>query len=76
MTTPVFLAASGSSSLFLMVAGPVLVLLLIGAFWYGSRRAAHRRAPRARPTDQNPQAASRSDSWQTPEDGAGGQLGR
>ncbi|MFF7498147.1 DUF6479 family protein [Streptomyces lavendulae] len=69
MTNSLPLAADGSSSLFLIVAGVVVVVLLIGAFWYGSRRAARRADPGARPVDQNPQAAMRQDSWQTPEEG-------
>ncbi|MET9699905.1 DUF6479 family protein [Streptomyces sp. NPDC006529] len=64
------LAAEGQSSLFLVLAGVVVVVLLIGAFWYGARRNARRAAP-ARPTEQNPVAQQREDSWQTP-DGARG----
>lgn len=52
--------------------GLVVVALLIGAFWYGSRRSARGRAP-ARPTEQNPVAQRREDSWQTPDDDAGDQ---
>lgn len=62
------LAASGSSSLFLIVAGLVVVALLISAFWYGSRRAAARKDPGARPADQGPRARARQDSWKTPDD--------
>ncbi|MEU4358320.1 DUF6479 family protein [Streptomyces virginiae] len=66
------LAAEGQGALFLIFAGVVVAVLLIGAFWYGSRRAARRRPP-ARPADQNPVARGREDSWQTPEgDDAGG----
>ncbi|MFD9415734.1 DUF6479 family protein [Streptomyces goshikiensis] len=36
------LAADGSSSLFLIIAGVVVVVLMIGACWCGSRRAARR----------------------------------
>ncbi|MEV0987885.1 DUF6479 family protein [Streptomyces sp. NPDC049949] len=71
MITSFPLAADGSSSLFLIIAGVVVVVLLIGAFWYGSRRAARRTDPGARPVDQNPQAATRQDSWKTPEEGPG-----
>ncbi|WP_030775065.1 DUF6479 family protein [Streptomyces sp. NRRL F-2664] len=60
------LAAEGQGSLFLILAGVAVALLLIGAFWYGSRRAARRRAP-ARPAEQNPVARAREDSWQTPD---------
>ncbi|MFJ8007300.1 DUF6479 family protein [Streptomyces fagopyri] len=62
------LAADGSSSLPLIVAGVVLAALLIGVFWYGSRRTARRENPGAGPADQNPRAATRRDSWQTPDD--------
>jgi hypothetical protein len=67
------LAADGSSSLFLIVAGVVVAALLIGAFWYGSRRAAHRKSPGARPVAPHPQTAPRQDSWQTPDDDTDGQ---
>ncbi|MEU9420901.1 DUF6479 family protein [Streptomyces sp. NPDC051000] len=65
------LAAEGQGSLYLVIAGVVLVVLLIGAFWYGSRRNARRAAP-AQPAEQNPAARGREDSWQTPEEGAAG----
>ncbi|MCX4776177.1 DUF6479 family protein [Streptomyces sp. NBC_01264] len=61
MTAIGTLAAEGQASLFLMLAGVVLVVLLIGAFWYGSRRR-RREAP---PVEQNPVAQCRADSWQT-----------
>ncbi|MFB7172395.1 DUF6479 family protein [Streptomyces sp. NPDC056254] len=61
------LAAEGQGALFLIFAGVAVAVLLIAAFWYGSRRAARRRAP-AGPADQNPVARGREDSWQTPED--------
>ncbi|WP_404953377.1 DUF6479 family protein [Streptomyces sp. 147326] len=70
MFTSVPLAAAGSSSLFLIVAGVLVAALLIAAFWYGSRRTARRRDPGARSADQSPQARARQDSWQTPEDDA------
>ncbi|MEV6578602.1 DUF6479 family protein [Streptomyces sp. NPDC051582] len=57
------LAAEGQGAFFLIFAGVVVVVLLIGAFWYGSRRSARRRAP-ARPAEQNPVARGREDSWQ------------
>ncbi|MFC9824429.1 DUF6479 family protein [Streptomyces erythrochromogenes] len=66
MTAIETLAAEGQASLFLILAGVVLVVLLIGAFWYGSRRR-RREAP---PADQNPVARGREDSWQTPEEHA------
>ncbi|MFI5669800.1 DUF6479 family protein [Streptomyces sp. NPDC051704] len=62
------LAAEGHGALFLIFAGVVVVVLLIGALWYGSRRSARRRAP-ARPAEQNPAARGREDSWQTPDAG-------
>ncbi len=62
------LAAEGQASLFLMLAGVVLVVFLIGAFWYGSRR--RRRAAAARPAEQNPIAQRREDAWQTPQERA------
>ncbi|MER5407459.1 DUF6479 family protein [Streptomyces sp. NPDC002769] len=68
MISSYVLAADGSSSLPLIVAGLVLAALLIGAFWYGSRRTARRQDPGAGPAEQNPQAAARKDSWQTPDD--------
>ncbi|WP_328672666.1 DUF6479 family protein [Streptomyces sp. NBC_00328] len=70
------LAADGSSSLFLIVAGVVVAALLIRAFWYGSRRAAHRKNPGARPAAPNPQTAPRQDSWQTPDDDTDGHQSR
>ncbi|MFE3581125.1 DUF6479 family protein [Streptomyces vinaceus] len=67
------LAAEGQGAFFLIFAGVIVVVLLIGAFWYGSRRSARRRAP-ARPAEQNPVARGREDSWQTP-DGSTGDRG-
>lgn len=58
-----------------MFAGVVVVVLLVGAFWYGSRRSARRRAP-ARPVEQNPVARGREDSWQTPDGNADDQAPR
>ncbi|MER5415170.1 DUF6479 family protein [Streptomyces virginiae] len=69
------LAAEGQGALFLMFAGVVVVVLLVGAFWYGSRRSARRRAP-ARPVEQNPVARGREDSWQTPDGNADDQAPR
>ncbi|MFI8278211.1 DUF6479 family protein [Streptomyces sp. NPDC085929] len=48
MTATEILAAEGQGSLFLILAGVAVVCLLIGAFWYGSRRSARRRAPAGR----------------------------
>lgn len=67
MTAIETLAAEGQASLFLIVAGVVLVGLLIGAFWYGSRRRRREATP---PAEQNPVAQRRQDSWQTPEEHA------
>ncbi|WP_411104086.1 DUF6479 family protein [Streptomyces sp. cmx-4-9] len=69
MITSLPLAAAGSSSLFLIVAGVVVAGLLIAAFWYGSRRTAAGTDPGARPADQSPPARAREDSWQTPDEG-------
>ncbi|MEU9143895.1 DUF6479 family protein [Streptomyces sp. NPDC048349] len=66
MTAIEGLAAEGQASLLLMLAGVVLVLFLIGAFWYGSRR--RRRA--APPAGQNPLTQRREDAWQTPQERA------
>ncbi|MFK0045959.1 DUF6479 family protein [Streptomyces sp. NPDC090741] len=66
------LAAEGRGPLLLILAGVGVVVLLIGAFWYDSRCSARRRPP-ARPAEQNPVAQRRQDSWQTPDDDAGGQ---
>ncbi|MFI9152296.1 DUF6479 family protein [Streptomyces sp. NPDC053367] len=66
------LAASGSPSIFLIVIGIVLVLMILGAFLWGSRRAARRKSPGpAGPTAQPPAAASREDSWETPGEDTG-----
>ncbi|MGW7437640.1 DUF6479 family protein [Streptomyces sp. NPDC054849] len=64
------LAATVSSSLFLIIAGVIVAALLIAAFWYGTRRLSRRRDPGARPAEQNLQAQARQDSWQTPDDSA------
>ncbi|MET9730435.1 DUF6479 family protein [Streptomyces sp. NPDC006458] len=65
------LAASGFPSLFLIVVGIVLVLLILGAFWWGSRRAARGKSPGPGPTVQPPAAARREDSWDTPDGDSG-----
>ncbi|MFC8667551.1 DUF6479 family protein [Streptomyces sp. NPDC057199] len=70
------LAAQGSASFFLIVAGFVVVALLIGAFWYGSRRAANRKTPGAHPAGERPQAAPRQGSWTTPDESGDGQTRR
>ncbi|MEU9039913.1 DUF6479 family protein [Streptomyces sp. NPDC048352] len=66
------LAASGSPSLLLILAGVVVAALLIGAFWYGTRRVAARKDPGALPSDQSAAARARQESWQAPDErGAG-----
>lgn len=72
MIASVPLAASGSPSLFLIMVGVVVAALLIGAFWYGARRAAARKDPGARPSDQSPPARARQESWQAPDDSGTG----
>ncbi|WP_426362136.1 DUF6479 family protein [Streptomyces sp. E-08] len=62
------LAASVFPSLYLILVGVVIVVLLVGAFWYGTRRAAARKDLGARPSDQGPAARARRGSWQTPDD--------
>ncbi|MFE2474847.1 DUF6479 family protein [Streptomyces sp. NPDC059389] len=69
------LAAEGQGAFFLVFAGVMVVVLLIGAFWYGSRRSARRRAP-AGPAEQNPVARGREDSWRTPDGDSGGREPR
>ncbi|WP_030772427.1 DUF6479 family protein [Streptomyces sp. NRRL F-2664] len=66
MTESVTLAASAFPSLLLILAGLVVVALLIGAFWYGSRRAKAGMDPG--PLDQGPAPTARRTSWQTPDD--------
>ncbi|MEU3690436.1 DUF6479 family protein [Streptomyces narbonensis] len=60
------LAVSGSSSLLLILVGVVLVAILIGAFWWGTRRLA--RSRRSARVAQPPAAEARRDSWEAPED--------
>ncbi|MCX5206442.1 DUF6479 family protein [Streptomyces sp. NBC_00237] len=59
------LAAEGSPALWLLVIGVPVVLLLLGAFWYGSKRAERHRAN----LPQEPQPGA--DSWQTPDESTG-----
>ncbi|MGW1727615.1 DUF6479 family protein [Streptomyces sp. NPDC002306] len=65
------LAVAGQGAFFLILAGVVVVALLIGAFWFGSRRSARRGAP-VGPAEQNPAARRRENSWQTPDGDVGG----
>ncbi|MBT1185864.1 hypothetical protein HET69_18130 [Streptomyces sp. CJ_13] len=67
MITPAPLAASGPSSLLLILAGVVVAVLLIAAFWYGTRRDAAGKDPGARPSDQSRAARARQSSWETPD---------
>lgn len=46
------LAITGTSSLFLIIVGVLVAALLIGSFWYGSRRLARRADPGVRPAEQ------------------------
>ncbi|MFJ5546478.1 DUF6479 family protein [Streptomyces sp. NPDC093225] len=62
------LAASGSPSLWMIAAGVVVVAVLLGAFWYGSRRVRAGKDPGARPGNHTPPAQAREDSWQTPDE--------
>ncbi|MBT2442957.1 hypothetical protein J7E93_23180 [Streptomyces sp. ISL-36] len=67
------LAAAGSNALLFAVAiGVVIVGVLIGAFWWGSRRVARRRRPVGDPTrtqtPPQPPAEPGRDSWSTPDD--------
>ncbi|MFH8394468.1 DUF6479 family protein [Streptomyces sp. NPDC018036] len=71
-TQPV-LALSSTGALWLMLAGIVLVVLLLAAFFVGSRHSARRRVSTSTP--QAAQArrevadpARRGDGWSTPED--------
>ncbi|MFI5762414.1 MULTISPECIES: DUF6479 family protein [unclassified Streptomyces] len=75
MMTTEPLAAEATGSLLLIIVGVLVAVLLTGAFWYGSRRSARRRAP-ARPAQQNPEARARQDSWQTPDDDGPGHTPR
>ncbi|MER7955791.1 DUF6479 family protein [Streptomyces sp. NPDC096030] len=68
MITDLPLAAAGSSSLLLIVVGVAVASLLVTAIWVGTRRAAARRDPGARPVDQNSPARARQDSWESPDD--------
>ncbi|MGP3690477.1 DUF6479 family protein [Streptomyces sp. IBSNAI002] len=72
MTATEPLAASAFPSLYLILVGVVVVVLLIGAFWYGSRRAAARKDPGASPSEQVPAARARRKSWHTPDDTGSG----
>ncbi|MFB6526215.1 DUF6479 family protein [Streptomyces sp. NPDC056399] len=60
------LAASGSPALLLLLIGVAVAVLLIGAFWWGSRRVARRRASVG--VGQPPAAEARRDSWTAPDE--------
>lgn len=65
------LAASASPALWLVLVGVIVVALLLGAFVYGKRRAAARRAPTT-PPHPDPRhrgaQAQRGETWQTIDD--------
>ncbi|MEU9851690.1 DUF6479 family protein [Streptomyces sp. NPDC047974] len=62
------LASAGSNALgFALVVGLIVVALLLGAFWWGSRRVARRRRPVGDVTAPRP-GAPRDDSWSTPDE--------
>jgi len=58
-STPQLAMAAGAA--WATAIGVVVIAVLIGAFWWGSRRAAHRPVP-----PQEPQP--RSESWHEPEE--------
>ncbi|GGR98196.1 hypothetical protein GCM10010252_41140 [Streptomyces aureoverticillatus] len=66
------LAASGSSALWLVVIGVILVAVLLAAFAYGRRRAAARRTPSTPGPDPrhgpSQSQAQRGETWQTIDD--------
>lgn len=68
------LAASSTGSLWLIVAGVVIVAGLLAAFIVGSRRSARRRIstsvqdPAQVPRGGTADPAQRGDGWQTPDD--------
>ncbi|MDJ0460212.1 DUF6479 family protein [Streptomyces sp. H27-C3] len=64
----VHLAAGAFPAVLWALVGIVVVALLLGAFWWGSRRTAERPMP-----PQEPQP--RSDSWQTPDESLHGDDG-
>ncbi|MFG3343563.1 DUF6479 family protein [Streptomyces sp. NPDC048018] len=67
---PVLASAGSNGVLFAVVIGLVVVALLVGAFWWGSRRVARRRRPVGDPTEAGTKAGR--DSWASPDDrGAG-----
>ncbi|MGW6566318.1 DUF6479 family protein [Streptomyces sp. NPDC054975] len=69
MITELPLAATLGSSLFLIIVGVVVAGLLVAAIWFGIRRVSARRAAGATPpTEPNPPARARRDSWETPDD--------
>ncbi|MEU9101976.1 DUF6479 family protein [Streptomyces sp. NPDC048361] len=54
------IVAAGSTAFLFTGVGIVIVAVLLGTFWFGSRRAARKPTP---PREPQP----RSDSWQTPD---------
>lgn len=62
------LASAGSNALgFALVIGLIVVAVLLGAFWWGSRRVARRRRSVGDTTAAQP-GAPRDDSWSTPDE--------
>ncbi|MFJ5709440.1 DUF6479 family protein [Streptomyces sp. NPDC093105] len=69
------LASAGSNALgFALAIGVLVVALLLGAFWWGSRRVARRRRHLGDPTRTQPRAP-RDDSWSTPDERRDGDDG-
>lgn len=68
---PVLASAGSNAVLFAIGLGIVVVALLIGAFWWGSRRVARRRRPAGGPVPTDTRSTDTragSDSWKTPDD--------
>lgn len=77
MASTFSVASSGSSgSLLILLAASIVAVVLVGGFWYGSRRTRFRRspAPAAHPDPVASGPAQRGQTWQTidddPEQGA------
>ncbi|MGW7412138.1 DUF6479 family protein [Streptomyces sp. NPDC054863] len=72
MNTSVVLAAEGGAPLLLIVVGAVVVLFLLGAFAFRSRRAGRRKQSEAPAPGAVPEAESggsqRGETWQTIDD--------
>ncbi|WP_329274966.1 DUF6479 family protein [Streptomyces sp. NBC_00691] len=59
-------AASGSPALLLILIGVGIAVLLIAAFWWGTRRVARRKVSAG--VAQPPAAEARRDSWTAPDE--------